>query len=158
MKVLFIRLSLIAATVFIAVSCGAAKEDENDAQIRTFLTEVSFSYDSLETESVRRVQEMLPEQSCIVYATDVGCSSCISQIIKDLKSMSRLESDVNVWIVSTQETNTMLIDYYLSEKKEDFGLTDLGFRYYVIPDMVLDGVVDGLYLFRDGRPANVLRN
>ena len=76
MKVLFIRLSLIAATVFIAVSCGAAKEDENDAQIRTFLTEVSFSYDSLETESVRRVQEMLPEgdaAGAILHRIRNGC-------------------------------------------------------------------------------------
>lgn len=158
MKELYIGLSLVFTVVFTAVSCGAAKEDENDAQIRTFLTEVSFSYDSLETESVRRVQEMLPERSCIVYATDIGCSTCTAQIIKDLKSLSRLESDLNVWIVSTHQTNTMLIDYYLGEKKEDFGHTDLCFKYYVVPDMVLDGVVDGLYLFRDGRPANVLRN
>lgn len=72
--------------------------------------------------------------------------------------MAKLESELDVWILSNQDANTMLAEYYLTEKKEDFGLVDMKFKYYVVPDIVLDNVESGLYLFREGRAANFLHN
>lgn len=158
MRRVFVSCILIAVALLTAVSCGGTKENDNDTQIMTFLSGVSLSYDSLVSASIRRVQEVLPRQSCVVYVTDISCSSCVAQIIKDLVSMAKLESELDVWIMSNQDANTMLAEYYLTEKKEDFGLVDMKFKYYVVPDIVLDNVESGLYLFREGRAANFLHN
>lgn len=146
-------------SLYLLCCCGSSESD-NDVKIRTFLSGVSFSYDSLVLKSVAIVGEMLPEQSCIVYAADIGCSMCIAQIIDDLKSMDKAGSELNVWIVSTKDAETMYIDYYLFDrnKKEEFGLSGLGFSYYVVPDVFLQNVVEGLYLFKEGRMVNFLQN
>lgn len=149
---------ILTLSLVVVEGCVGSK---NDAEIQAFLSEVSFVHDSLLSASIARVEEIAPEPSCIVYASDISCSACIAQLIHDLLSMESCGSELTVWIASTSDPETVYyVDYYLfdKEKKKELGLSDLRFKYYVMTDVSLPDVVDGLYLLKDGRIVNVLRN
>lgn len=64
--------------------------------------------------------------------------------------------DFNVWIVPSDETSTLQIRYYLYDRSDDLGLSDVPFRYFVMDDVIASSVTEGLYRFSNGKLANLL--
>ena len=150
------RNSVFVVIAMFLCSCSNVDYTASKKQIENFLKQEKFVLPDTLRESVRKVQEICPEPSCIVYVTDVGCSSCIFQIIKDFISMKDYHSEVNVWIVPSDETSTLQIRYYLNDRKDDLGLSDIPFRYFVMEGIIASSVREGLYRFSNGKLANVL--
>lgn len=69
--------------------------------------------------------------------------------------MKDYHSEVNVWIVPSDETSTLQIRYYLNDRKDDLGLSDIPFRYFVMEGIIASSVREGLYRFSNGKLANV---
>lgn len=151
-----IRSLIIIATSVFLYSCSGVEYTESKKQIEKFLKQEMFIFPDTLQECVDKVQEICPEPSCVVYVADVGCSSCIVQIVKDFISMKDFNSDLNVWIVPSDETSTLQIRYYLYDRRDDLGLSDVPFRYFVMDDVIASSVTEGLYRFSNGKLANLL--
>lgn len=144
--------------IVVLIMCTACKNNYDDKinALDCFLSKDTCSLTGASSFVVSRIIAVTPEESCILYITDIGCSHCIMQIADDALELKNLGSSLNIWIIPISEEPPYLIEYFLFEKKDENNLGDLPFRITVLDNIVLSDVSKGLYKINNGEILSFL--